>query len=180
MLLALGMSGFAQAANIVANGGFENGLTGWSASGWNATSNVQGITSAYAGQQFATTGCTSSFCLLTQTLATTAGQRYDLSFAFNPGIDVTYDRAETRILWNGLEIADLGTGPEGWVTYNISGLLATASSTVLEFAGFQIPAYNGLDAVSVMAIPEPASLALLTLALAGIGLSRRKVQGRQI
>src|SRR5471032_2280701 len=74
----------AHAGNIVTNGGFESGMSGWESVG--ATIGTPGLVATssatdinpYQGNAFATIACSSSYCNLIQTLATTAGASYDL------------------------------------------------------------------------------------------------------
>ena len=176
----------AQAAvNLVTNGGFETGdLTGWSTSGWGVD---LGTFSAFDGAHYASTGCTSGFCDLSQTLATQAGSTYTISFAFNPGVDAGLPgdgtNAMTRILWNGTAISAVAGGVLGWETITLPAQLATGSSTVLEFSGYQIPAYNGLDDVSVVlasvgAVPEPGIWTMLILGFGLTGAMLRKTRAK--
>ena len=183
----LGAAFPAQAAvNLVTNGGFETGnLSGWTGSGWSVD---LGSFSAFDGAHYASTGCTSGFCDLSQTLATQVGATYTISFAFNPGANAGLPGdgtdAMTRIVWNGTAISAIAGGVLGWETITLPAQLATGSSTVLTFSGYQHPAWNGLDDVSVVlasaaSVPEPASWILLILGfgLTGALLRRSRAQG---
>jgi hypothetical protein len=170
------LSPAAQASNLVQNSSFGTGdLTDWSGSNWFVSSNFEGVTPYPGDSYFASTGCVNSYCNLSQTLATTAGQTYALSFAFNPGQSVSTGGADTQVYWNGTQVADVGIGPLGWTTYTVD-VTAASSSTTLLFAGYQDPAYNGLDNVSVSEVPEPSTWAMMLLGFAGIGFMayRRK------
>jgi hypothetical protein len=170
--------------NLVQNGDFETGnLTGWSANGWFATSGIAGVTPDL-GNYFASTGCVGSFCSLSQTLATVPGAIYSLSFAFNPGQGVSPSGntgGDFQVFWNGAQVVNIVGGNLGWTDYVVKGLVATLSNTVLLFEGYQNPAWNGLDKVSVVAsaVPEPSTWAMMLLGFIGIGFafrqSRRKV-----
>jgi len=155
--IVLGVGSSTQAAvNIVENPGFETGdLTGWTIShngGWSVLSSSAGVTPPPdGGKYFASTSCILAFngyCRLSQTLTTTLGATYALSFEFNPGLEVTTGGADTKVLWDGTEVADVGLGPLGWTTYTVNGLVGTGSDT-LTFSGYQNPLANGLDNVSV-------------------------------
>ena len=97
IVAVMASSGSAVAANIVANGNFASGLSDWTTS-WNL-SGAAAITYAgtnwgdpnedfpsYNGGPEVGEGCGDTWsCTLSQTLTTTPGQTYTLSFAFNPG-----------------------------------------------------------------------------------------------
>jgi len=120
-------------ANIVENPGFESGTLGaWSFVDFALTSAV-----AHTGTYSAYTGCYGSSCVSTlnsgayiqQSLSTTAGQTYDLSFFLseNGGPPSAFS-----VFWNGAQIADVinpaNNSLPGWVEYSYSGLLATGTS----------------------------------------------------
>jgi PEP-CTERM motif len=171
-------------ANIVSDPGFESGAGPWTFVGFGISS------AAHTGTQSAETPCVGHACVSTlnagsyidQSLATTAGQTYDLSFfvAENAG-----PNSEFSVFWNGTQIADVlnpaNNSLPGWVEYSYSGLLATGSSTDLQVHGRQDPAEIFFDDFSVTptissAVPEPSTWAMMILGFAGVGFMayRRK------
>jgi hypothetical protein len=185
--------------NLVVNGGFETGdTTGWTDSlaaiydvgscGTDATcqaivqqelDNVKWLTTnpwgatPYAGNYFATAQNQNDE--LYQTLATTAGITYQLSFAVTtslvPGAGAN---AFVAVFWNGQGVATANDPNSPWTLYTMT-VTGTGSDT-LGFEG----QWSGLDAVSVTAaVPEPATWAMMLLGFAGLGFafrqSRRKV-----
>ena len=176
--IVLGAASSTQAGvNIVQNPGFETGdTTGWTTSPtgyWFVEHFNVGVTPPPdGGYYFATTGCYSfiqGYCNLSQTLTTAPGATYSLSFEFNPGPAVTTGGADTRVLWDGTQVADVGLGPLGWTTYTVNGLVGTGSDT-LTFSGYQDPSWNGLDNVFVIgaAPPVPAPGPVPGAGLAGL------------
>ena len=81
------------------------------------------------------------------------------------------------VLFNGVNIVDNLNANPGWVTFTFNNLLATGSSTTLEFEGFNTPAYDFLDDVSVVGVPDAGStLSLLSFASLGLVALRRKLR----
>jgi choice-of-anchor C domain-containing protein len=126
-----------------------------------------------------------------QSVATVAGKTYDLSFAVGNVFDprgVYGTTSAVGVMVNG---ASLGTFTNScttctntltWQTFTTS-FMATGSTTMVEFLN-KDPATdnsNGLDNVVLTgaagpAVPEPATLGLFSLGLAGVGLFRRRRQ----
>ena len=141
-------------ANLVTNGSFETGdFTGWTLGG-NYTGgqtyiNNQSESGAYA----AALGSMGSDGTLSQTLQTTAGQQYTLSFwVANQGSGPN----DFAVRWNGTTLASgVNASAMGYtqVTFTVT---ATGPTSTLEFDARQDPSHWSLDNISVTAIGTPA------------------------
>ena len=171
------MSG-ATHASLVSNGGFETSdFTGWTQFGDTSFSGVDGampqagVFAAYFGPPSASGG-------IFQTLATTSGFHYNVSFWLKNEADpfgsVTPNSFEFN--WDGgaAEVAQVNQPSFGYTEYSVSNLIASSAATDLRFTFFHGPAFWDLDSVSAT-VPEPGSLALVGLAglLASL-VSRRR------
>jgi hypothetical protein len=177
--------------NLVTNGGFEDGFEGWVTT---MGVGAYGAVFAHSGQYSAGTGCVGATCVSTagsgayfgQTLATTAGSQYEMSFwiAENGG-----PNSQVSVFWNGQMVASAlnpnnysyqnGTGP---VQFSVTGLFATGSDTWFEVHGRQDPGGIFFDDVSVTEVgtadvPEPGTLAVLLTGLGLFGATRRAKRG---
>jgi hypothetical protein len=79
-------------------------------------------------------------------------------------------------LFKGVNIFDNLNANPGYVTYTFDNLLATGSSTTLEFEGFNTPWFDFLDNVSVTVPDAGSTLPLLSFALLGVAVLRRKLR----
>lgn len=173
--------------NLITNGGFETGdFTGWTQFGDTSFTGVcpadspsqdcSGYT-PFDGNFMASFGAVNSQGGVTQTISTTPGATYLVSFFLSNGADSpnSFD-----ISFDGVTLAS-GTdvGFMHWQPFQFTQV-ATSDSATLSFAFYQVPDYFDLDDVSVEVVdtPEPSSFALLSSGLAlGITLAP-KVRNR--
>ena len=147
----------------ILNGGFETGtFTNWNSSG---AFGVQSISTAayyrHSGTYGAQLSASGALRDLSQTLSTTPGAVYSISFWLdNP---VSHTNNEIQVSWNGTVLLDMTNLPViGWTNIQLM-VTATASVSVLQFGYRNDTAYFGLDDVSVSSV-QPTGIA-------GIGLS---------
>jgi hypothetical protein len=180
------------ATNIVVNGSFEDqtqapgtftlnpSLTGWTlVSGPNIEVRNQLVGNAFNGSNYVELDSLSNSAMA-QTLATTVGQNYTLSFEYSGRAAVPSASNPIEVLWDGVSIATAtadGTGQAGnvWTQYNFN-VVGTGNDTLTFRAVGTNDAVGGsLDAVSITAaVPEPSTYALMVAGLGLIGFSARK------
>jgi hypothetical protein len=137
--------------NLVTNSSFEQGFAGWAFSAdFFASDSV-----SHTGLSSAQTSCSGPPCIapngayVGQTIATTAGASYDLSFwvAEDGG-----PQAALSVFWNGRQIAvvpDPAPANTDFVQYTYTNLAASGDSTVFELHGRQDAATLYFDDVAV-------------------------------
>lgn len=189
-LAALAISGLthANAANLVTNGSFEQGLggigsfTGWQtvlgdastfvdSSGQTGTHPGQasdGLWSAYFGSTAASGGSS-----ISQILATSVGQTYLLTFdlANDNGGQPAHDALLASV--GGIPVFSANLPTQDYAHERVF-FIASGTQTALSFSGYNDTGYLQLDNVAVAAVPEPASLALLLVGGLGIGFIFRR------
>ena len=163
----------AMAENLVVNGGFETGtMSGWTLNG--NTSNSTVFSFGYEGSHSYGNGASSSKAFLSQNLTTTAGAHFAYSFVL---LSAGGTPNEFYATLGGTEFGPsyINADAFGYTVFSGS-VVAPTSNATLTFAFRQDPHFWVLDAVSITAVPEPASWALMVcgLGFAGVALRRRK------
>ena len=173
--------------SIVTNGGFEQGGTGWNATGNAYLGTDSSLANSGDNYAYFTGGQTST---LSQTLQTQAGQNYVFTFYAND----TDPNNTLNVLWNGQIIKGSPTTvtsscPGDYIGYTFT-VAATQATTALKFiidpnatrndpsiyTDFRIDDITVTPSGAPLATPEPSSVALLvigTFGLAGLVILRR-------
>jgi hypothetical protein len=193
----------AQAA-LIANGSFESGtfvndgngtdsfsagattITGWAAVGrqvsWIQTPNPWGLLAQDGSHFLDLTGYNTGapFGGVTQTIATTVGQQYDLSFFLGsytqrwggPPVSILAAAGSTSQAFTVSATSTAST----WTPFSML-FTATSPNTTITLTGAAGVEYIGLDNVSVDpagAVPEPESWVLMVLGIGLLGLIGRR------
>lgn len=164
--------------NIVANGGFESRFAGWRG----RYGYVEAITigrpipaleGKIAGVVVDVFGG-SVYEPMWQILPTTIGTTYDFRFSLLSGYGLVGEQslgnapAPVTVYWGG-ELFGSGSQLLGvfrnsstttWQTYSFE-VTATSSSTIIQFVNLNDARWQLIDAVSVVAVPEPTDAALV-------------------
>lgn len=140
---------------LVQNGGFETGaLAPWTITGNTSGFSVKSTGSGYAhsGNRGARIGPDGSLGYLSETIPTSTGQTYQISFWLKN--NSAEPANEFAVWWNGNALYDqLNLGVFDWTNlcFNVQ---ATTDTSVLTFGFQNDPSYFGLDDVSVLPVPS--------------------------
>lgn len=175
------------AANLVVNGDFEGygggytvsgqGLNGWTVVGANAADQVFvfGPTPGFGPQTDALdlSGFSDNVGQgVEQTVSTLAGTTYRLSFDYWTGSNVIPSSIDVFV--NGVQIVDELTSGLDIFPRSYSYTFTATGATTLRFLSGDLVVANDIDNVSVSAIPEPETYALLLAGLGVLGFAARR------
>ena len=139
-----------QAQNLLSNPGFETGnFSGWTLSGSTA---FEGVSPSFAtvpnsGAYSAFFGAVGTYNIISQTISTTPGDIYNLSF-FLDNSGGPY--SEAFVDWGGTQVWDVQPSHTfGWNQFGVE-LTATGASTTVSFGFEQVPSYFNLDDTSLI------------------------------
>ena len=158
-LLFLGTAG-RTSANLIVNGDFETGtFAGWTTTPAPVGSDfgVGPVPPAHdtLGAIFSANG--TDFDSISQTIVTTPGAFYDLSFFYRVDDPASPPHNGLRVLFNGVLVYENLDAISGFGTFTFTHLPATGSTTTVEFQGRNVAGSDYLDDVSVISESPPAS-----------------------
>jgi uncharacterized repeat protein (TIGR03803 family) len=164
--------------NSILNGGFEAGsFTNWTSSGAFGTQTILTLAAyRHSGTYGAQLTASGALRYLSQTLSTTTGAVYSISFWLDNAVSHTNN--EFQVSWNGTVLLDMTNFPvTGWTNIQLT-VTATAGVSTLQFGYRNDSAYFGLDDIGVSSVQllviGNLSFSGTNLVLSGIGgLSNR-------
>ena len=157
-------------ADLITNGGFETGdFTGWTpgANSFPETVQTSPVHSGTYAAQIA--GFSTNPDTLSQTISTSAGQLYDLSFWRS--LTASGPTQTLTVSWDGIQVfSETNPGPQPYQMFSVD-VIGTGSDTLL-FTCANDPGLTYLDDVSLTptVVPEPSTLVFLGGGAACLGL----------
>lgn len=147
-------------SSLLLNGGFETGtFSNWVQSGYTNSSRVTtGSTFAHSGKYGAelfAPGSAGAFGFLSQTVATTPGASYLISFWLDNPFGSTPN--DFQVSWNGNVLLDeTNLGSVGWTNIQLT-VTASGTNSTLQFGYLTGSLYFGLDDVGVASLDSGVS-----------------------
>jgi hypothetical protein len=196
-----GMAMSAHANTIVINEGFDTitGANGLAAKGWSGVNTSNGVPNGWFGGSTnifdGQSGGAGSYVAAGYALDDGASRAFS-NWLYSPVFDATggatvsfwlrgaddpdfYDTVNYGILLNGalVQMTALATvATDGWTQYTLTldhSTVGTGRFAIQYASNVATSNYVGLDSVTV-AVPEPASLALIAFGALGLGIARRR------
>ena len=143
--------------NLVANGSFETGgFSGWTRSA--ATDGIYIAPTDFPGEVHTGSysvglgGYTRSDGVLSQSIATTAGQHYTVSFWLS--VDNNQNAPDNHFVasWNGQTLVAMTNAPDSDYQLYTFDVVGAAGNSPLEFRGYNLPDAMRLDDIAVTAV----------------------------
>lgn len=199
---ALALSSPAWATESIVNGGFEDPVVNDTCCstvppdllpGWTATPNVNVVVGTFSstngnlaeeGNQYLDLVGQGGTGSISQTFATVAGTVYDLSFIyshnlFNPAVTSASAGFTVDGLVGTISHSTGSTSDLDWQSF-FGSFTAIGPTATLTFTNLTGGTNEGifLDAVSVQAVPEPSTWAMMFLGFGVVGFSMRRMRSR--
>ena len=162
-ILGSGPAIFVIYPSSILNGGFETGsFTNWTSSGaFGSQSIATTATYRHSGTYGAQLTASGALRFLSQTISTTPGAHYSISFWLNNPISHTNN--EFQVSWNGTILLEITNFPTtaGWTNIQLT-ITATAGVSTLQFGYRNDTAYFGLDDIDTSST-QPVGIASISL-----------------